>query len=320
MNSTREFDNILNECLERILLKGESIEQCLAGHPGIAGELKPLLETAIAAKQATAVKPRAEFREKTRRQFQNAVYETVEKRAHRSLFSWHPQWATTVAAVLIVVLLGGGGTVAAASNSLPDETLYPVKIATEQVRLVLTPTAMGKADLYVKLTDKRVSEIEAMAARGNPHHIEVASERMNEHLAAIAMLRGTRVAMPMGMMAPAPQMLTSSNESADTAAPARTAPNFAPAPAPVTGIAPPVAVAPRVKVPADNETLNKELDKLDRETRLKVIIARRAIENREALLAMLERAPEHVKPALQRALAQSEEGYQNALKALDKEE
>ena len=30
---SREFDNILDECLERLLVKGETIEQCLQSYP-----------------------------------------------------------------------------------------------------------------------------------------------------------------------------------------------------------------------------------------------------------------------------------------------
>jgi len=57
----KEFDNILNECLERLLVKGESLEQCLQRYPGQAAELKPLLETALAAREASSIQPRADF-------------------------------------------------------------------------------------------------------------------------------------------------------------------------------------------------------------------------------------------------------------------
>ena len=43
------FEEILNDCLERLLIKGESIESCLAAYPQHADALKPLLETSFAA-------------------------------------------------------------------------------------------------------------------------------------------------------------------------------------------------------------------------------------------------------------------------------
>ena len=151
MKKTKEFDNILNECLERVLTKGETIEQCLASYPAYAAELEPLLQTSLVTKKALAIKPRPEFRERARHQFRSALQEMEQERERRFfLFNWQPRWATAIIAVL-VLLLASGGTVAAAGNSMPDEPLYQVKLATEAVRLTLTPSALGKAELYAKL-------------------------------------------------------------------------------------------------------------------------------------------------------------------------
>ena len=60
----KEFDNILNECLERVLTEGETVEQCLASYPDHASELEPLLQTALFDRKASAVKPRLEFRDR----------------------------------------------------------------------------------------------------------------------------------------------------------------------------------------------------------------------------------------------------------------
>ena len=118
MKKIREFDNILDDCLERVLFKGETIEQCLAAYPDYAAELEPLLLTALETKEATAIKPRPEFRERAGYQFQAAIRETESKES-RSFFGWRPQWVTAVVVVL-VLLMAGSGTVAAASDSLPD--------------------------------------------------------------------------------------------------------------------------------------------------------------------------------------------------------
>ena len=129
---TKEFDNILDECLERLLVKGETIEQCLQGYPEQAADLKPLLQTALAARQAAAVQPRAEFKARARYQFHSALQEWVTRKRHPFL-SWFPRWATVVTIVLGILLMGGG-TIAAAGYSMPDSPLYPVKLATEQVQ------------------------------------------------------------------------------------------------------------------------------------------------------------------------------------------
>jgi len=186
MKKAKEFNNILDECLERVLIKGEAIEQCLASYPEQAAELEPLLQTALAAKKASAIKPRPEFREKARYQFRSALQGMKVERGRR-FFSWQPRWATAVIVVL-VLLLASGGTVAAAGNSMPDSPLYPVKLATETVRLALTPSALGKAELYARLVDKRVVEIINMAEKGKPEQVERAAQRLNTYLARVASL------------------------------------------------------------------------------------------------------------------------------------
>ena len=62
----KEFDNILSDCLERLLEGGETLEQCLARYPEQAAALRPLLETSLVARQASAVSPRPEFRTRAR--------------------------------------------------------------------------------------------------------------------------------------------------------------------------------------------------------------------------------------------------------------
>ncbi len=87
MKKAREFDNILDECLERILTKGETVEQCLASYPEHAAELEPLLRTSLVTKNALDIKPRPEFKERARYQFRAALQEMERKRERRSFFS-----------------------------------------------------------------------------------------------------------------------------------------------------------------------------------------------------------------------------------------
>lgn len=67
------FEDILNECIDR-LLQGESLEQCLQRYPEQAAELKPLLQVALEAQEASAVEPRPEFKAKAREQFRSVLY------------------------------------------------------------------------------------------------------------------------------------------------------------------------------------------------------------------------------------------------------
>jgi len=344
MKKRKEFDNILDECLERILTRGETIEQCLASYPEQAAELEPLLQTALSTKETLAIKPRPEFRDRARYQLLAELREMEEKRQRRfAFFSWQPRWATAVIAVLILVL-ASGSTVAAASGSMPDEPLYPVKLATERVRLALTPSALGKAELYAKLADKRVAEIIKMADKGKLEQVERTTQRLNNQLVAIVSLVSPAEREPAALMAP-PEAAQEAPSPPVAEEPREKKPGVVLAPAPPAateeaqvppvaeeppGRKPEVRVAPAQPVPqeapalqpAPPEQAEADVDKgikADKRAKLRMIVARNVAKHREALLAALERAPESAKPVLRRAIAASDAEYEKVLEVLREE-
>jgi outer membrane biosynthesis protein TonB len=247
----REFDDLLEECLGRVL-RGEPVESCLVDYPEHAPRLQPLLLTALETRQAAAIRPRPEFRERARYQFQAALRD-MEPKEHRGFFSWQPRWVTAVVAIFAVLVIGSG-TVAAAGNSLPGEPLYSVKLATESVRLAFTPSDLGKAELYAQFADKRVDEIIAMADKGNTEQVEMATERMNSQLVAMTNLVGpaeegsgdwglatSEAEQPPAAPQEAPQLRA---EEAPMLAVEETAPAPAPTPVPVPVPAPAPAPTP----------------------------------------------------------------------------
>ena len=141
--------------------------------------------TAADARDATAVTPRPEFRERASREFQAAIRDT-EPVKEPGFLGWWPRWATVAVSVFVFVVLAGGGTVFAANYSLPDSPLYQVKLATEAVRLTFATSELTKAELYAEFADKRVDEIVEMADKGNFKQAEQATDRMNNQLIAMA--------------------------------------------------------------------------------------------------------------------------------------
>jgi len=199
----KEFNNILDECLERLLVGGETLEQCLQRYPERAAELKPLLETALVVKEASALQPRAEFKARARYQFGSALREKASP-VSRRLFGWMPQWATVVVMTL-VLMLAGGGLMTAAAGSMPDSFLYPVKLATEEVQLVLAPSEMDMARLYADFADRRVAEIVYMAEQGDAEQVELLTQRLAENLDMLTVLAsGLEGGEPQVLSAPAP--------------------------------------------------------------------------------------------------------------------
>jgi hypothetical protein len=191
MNRKEHFGNILDECIERVM-RGEDVKSCLARYPEHAAELEPLLKTVFGARQAVDITPRPEFRQRAAYEFQEAIRDMPVKES-RGFFKWQLRWVVPVAVVL-VVLGAGSSTVIAAGNSLPDEPLYKVKLATEAVQLAFTPSDLGKAELYAKFADKRVDEIVALADKGEAKQIDTATDRMNTQLIAMANLTGNNAA------------------------------------------------------------------------------------------------------------------------------
>jgi len=282
-----QIDNILDDCLERILARGESVEECLAHYRQYADELNPLLQTAVATKKALAIEPRPDFRARARYQFHSALKEAASKK-RRLFFGWQLRWVT-MASLALVLLLSGGGIVAAASNSMPDSPLYQVKLATEQIQLLLTSSPEDKAELYAKLADRRVTEIINMAEECNVSLVELTTQRLDNHLSMIVSISTTQVGaggiLFDGALESLPATFTTT----------------------LAGDADATKAAPDTTVPATTDLPGKVFAHQLRQY---------SASNIAALYAALESASEEVKPALIQAIAVLENGYNNALSAI----
>lgn len=164
-----------------MLIGGEPLESCLRLYPQQASELRPLLELAASAHRASAIAPSPDFRARARYQFRAALNEAVSKKT-RTSFRWSWRLATVVPVVIALLLISSVGVAVASQNSLPDQPLYQVKLAVEQVQLRLTPSDSGKAELYARMADRRVSEIVAMAQKGNAALTEATTRRLEADL------------------------------------------------------------------------------------------------------------------------------------------
>jgi hypothetical protein len=91
--------------------------------------------------------------------------------------------STLISGFLILAMLfgGAGATAYAAGESLPDETLYPVKTALEDARLALTSDPGAEIELLLELSNERAEEIRALVSAGREVPRGVAL-RLQEHL------------------------------------------------------------------------------------------------------------------------------------------
>jgi hypothetical protein len=334
MKDDKILTEVFDDCLERLTLGGETVEQCLARYPEQAEALAPLLRTATAVKRVALTSPRPEFRAQARAQFQVALREAASRRKP-SFFSFRfPQWAAAVS-VVAVVSLGGGGTVVAANQSLPDSPLYAMKLATEEMRLNLTTSSLGKADLEMQLANRRVNEIVIMAEDGNSEGVLRATAQLNSNLIGVAGELGVSVNDSGGtsgtalvQSAPGTAVSRSGADAAMFSTTAMTATNkgvtatdsetslsenatmgVAAAPAaasPATDTLPAPEIPMTGGVTLDPEQLSLQLSLLQSQAA-----------NLEQLYLRLEQATDpSVQAALLQAIAVSQTGYQRALEAL----
>ena len=281
----KQFNTILDECLERILVGDETVAQCLERYPEYAAELEPLLQTAVMANQAVDIQPSPEFKARARFELRTEMARADEK-SRRSFFAWQPRWAVAVITVVVVVLLGGGTVYAASSdNTIPGNPLYAVKLATENVRLAFSSSDAAKVQVYDTLVDRRMAEIERLIERGKAELAQRTLNRLRLYLEKMAQLS------PDGQSTTRPDDIDN----------ALVSPNEA-------------SVKPQVSVQDAAATVQAE-----ERARLQVLWGYYIVKHPDEIRKMLEEASPAVKPALTRAIVDSVnsyvDSYQNAIQA-----
>lgn len=187
----------------------------------------------------------------------------------------------------------------AADSSMPDNPLYSVKLTTEQVRLTLTTSQMGKVRLCTELADRRVAEIAYMADKGDAEQVELITQRLGDKLDLLVVLIGGEevVAAPGVLMAPPPEATPPPTEEA---------------PPPAEETMPPVVVPQ----PQKGWGGQNGGDRNGNRAQLRDTVASHAAQNQAVLSAALDKAPGRARLALRQAIAVSEDGYNKVLEAL----
>jgi len=91
---------------------------------------------------------------------------------------------------IILTLSAAGATAHASQTSLPGDTLYPVKLATEQVRMALPGDDLSKAERALTLAERRVQEMEVLSDSERAQHVGLVSDRYDDAMrAALDMMR-----------------------------------------------------------------------------------------------------------------------------------
>jgi hypothetical protein len=117
------------------------------------------------------------------------------RKANFSLFNGNrrlPVWNTIIAAVLAVfVFLGGSGaTVYAAQDSLPDQSLYPIKTWSEDALISVTGSSQKRLTYVMAFSDRRLVELSGLLAEGRSVPDVVETRFQNELDLALELIAG----------------------------------------------------------------------------------------------------------------------------------
>ena len=190
------YNKILDECIDLILNQNYGIEDCLAKYPELQNELSQDLQLATSVNN----KLKSTINEQTKARTKAIVlnkFNSIEKNQPRTLrkipsifFKGIPplisRWSSIAAAILLFSTLGTTTLVSASSDSNPDENLYPVKRAVENMRLRLTFDAEKKNELRLGYSNKRIEEITVMADKGDFEQIDVLQKDLEKNIEIIS--------------------------------------------------------------------------------------------------------------------------------------
>lgn len=180
------IEDILDLCLEDIK-NGKTLEEVLVKYPSYAKELEPLLTTAANIQSVPKPEPST-----------NAVYNALveagkylpRERVFKPRFGleWfiNPKFAfaRAVTAVLIVSLLTWT-TVNASASALPGDFLYPIKLVTEKIMLILTINPEGEAELRLTFSEERMKELLSRYSKNGVVDNELISAMLDEAKSAL---------------------------------------------------------------------------------------------------------------------------------------
>ena len=150
-----DFDEILEHSLEKIASDESTVEEALARNPKEAAELEPYLRSAEQLKRGRDVAPSPFFEARLRSDLMRTIKGT--QRPARPLPFFFQRMALNVG---VLFLMFAFTSTAFAQNALPGESLYGLKLASENVWRVLTTDPLG-TDL--ELSNRRINEYVAVS-------------------------------------------------------------------------------------------------------------------------------------------------------------
>jgi hypothetical protein len=170
----KKVEEILIKCIDDIKAGRVSLQNCLDRYPDMRQKLEPLLRVALSINEPADTRPSDAFKVRARVNLMEYIYASqAGKRAVRAPLQagaghrWYTGWARAVAiivAVMLVISAAGAGTAYASQSSLPGDTLYTVKLGTEQIQRIFTFDPDAEVELELQFASTRLDELEELAS------------------------------------------------------------------------------------------------------------------------------------------------------------
>ena len=186
----QRFEDILAGCIDDLKEGRASIEDCLDRYPSLRERLEPLLRLALQIGEPAHISPSPDFKLKARVRLMEETHERqgvtkwprLRYRGARTQMVLRRRFGMVgiIVAIVLTVTAAGGGTAYASQASLPGDTLYSVKLATEHLRMGLPGDEIAKAERALTFAERRVAEMEALAAQDRTEDLALGIERYDE--------------------------------------------------------------------------------------------------------------------------------------------
>jgi hypothetical protein len=191
----------LEICLSE-MENGADMETVLARFPNLAGELRPILETSMKARDMSAAEPSPEsIRRGRARVMQRAAEMRESKAAPRKRAIPAFQRLALSFSLAAVLLLSGTGLLNASASALPGENLYPVKRTWEGLRLLLIFDKEARTLLEDQFEYERLHEVNKLLTEGRHTPIQFAGVFMQVN--GKTYVSGVPVMVPANLALPA---------------------------------------------------------------------------------------------------------------------
>ncbi|MEJ2264901.1 MAG: DUF5666 domain-containing protein [Anaerolineales bacterium] len=161
----KEYYEAFESCLEA-MENGDSLDTCLERYPDLAGELRPLLETAQAARSiADDSIPNSAFHRSRSRILGKASQLRAQREPKQFIFGRVPRMAMVALALALIFFMSWRGVIETA-RALPGDPFYSVKRSAQNIRIQIAPNPDTKRAIEVKYERQRVDEVMRLLRMG----------------------------------------------------------------------------------------------------------------------------------------------------------